>query len=226
MRGLTPTTCALYLPDNDVFEGPPFSSPLLESKDGLTLHSRCQTRQGRRGFGENWISFGSRASGSASCGATSGETGWWSQTGSNRRPHACKARALPTELWPLLRPFGALEGAPLRVSLPVERGEPVLRSPKGEGGMVGPGRLELPTLRLSGVRSNHLSYGPSGGAPSCDKTRPLLEPDGLAIAPERLKERRWARWKEKRRRRRPAPNFECLRIGASRSHEKILEAHP
>jgi hypothetical protein len=27
--------------------------------------------------------------------------GWWSQTGSNRRPHACKARALPTELWPL-----------------------------------------------------------------------------------------------------------------------------
>ena len=27
-------------------------------------------------------------------------------------------------------------------------------------GMVGPGRLELPTSRLSGVRSNHLSYGP------------------------------------------------------------------
>ncbi len=26
---------------------------------------------------------------------------WWSQTGSNRRPHACKARALPAELWPL-----------------------------------------------------------------------------------------------------------------------------
>ncbi len=29
--------------------------------------------------------------------------GWWSQTGSNRRPHACKARALPTELWPRQR---------------------------------------------------------------------------------------------------------------------------
>ena len=28
--------------------------------------------------------------------------GWWSQTGSNRRPHACKARALPAELWPLI----------------------------------------------------------------------------------------------------------------------------
>lgn len=28
------------------------------------------------------------------------KTIWWSQTGSNRRPHACKARALPAELWP------------------------------------------------------------------------------------------------------------------------------
>ena len=28
-------------------------------------------------------------------------------------------------------------------------------------GLVGLGRLELPTLRLSGVRSNHLSYKPS-----------------------------------------------------------------
>lgn len=31
-----------------------------------------------------------------------GGEGWWSQTGSNRRPPACKAGALPTELWPLL----------------------------------------------------------------------------------------------------------------------------
>ena len=29
--------------------------------------------------------------------------------------------------------------------------------------MVGLGRLELPTSRLSGVRSNHLSYRPHGG---------------------------------------------------------------
>src|ERR1700685_357781 len=28
---------------------------------------------------------------------------WWSQTGANRRPHACKARALPAELWPRTR---------------------------------------------------------------------------------------------------------------------------
>ena len=32
---------------------------------------------------------------------TNSQHNWWSQTGSNRRPHACKARALPTELWPL-----------------------------------------------------------------------------------------------------------------------------
>ena len=69
--------------------------------------------------------------------------GWWSQTGSNRRPHACKARALPTELWP----HGALRRAVGDLSQPF-------------AGLVGPGRLELPTLRLSGVRSNHLSYGP------------------------------------------------------------------
>ena len=65
---------------------------------------------------------------------------WWSQTGSNRRPPACKAGALPTELWPQL-------SSPRRLS-------------PTAGGLVGPGRVELPTSRLSGVRSNHLSYGP------------------------------------------------------------------
>ena len=78
-----------------------------------------------------------RPAGDEACGA---REDWWSQTGSNRRPHACKARALPTELWPPgLRQTGS------------DRLEP---------SVVGPGRLELPTLRLSGVRSNHLSYGP------------------------------------------------------------------
>ena len=31
---------------------------------------------------------------------------WWSQTGSNRRPPACKAGALPAELWPLRKLVG------------------------------------------------------------------------------------------------------------------------
>lgn len=59
---------------------------------------------------------------------------WWSQTGSNRRPPACKAGALPAELWP----------------------QPVMIA----GQMVGLGRFELPTSPLSGVRSNRLSYRP------------------------------------------------------------------
>ena len=47
--------------------------------------------------------------------------------------------------------------------------------------MVGPGRLELPTSRLSGVRSNHLSYGPSGNTPEVHTGR-LFEPLGLRLA--------------------------------------------
>src|SRR4051794_35764117 len=62
---------------------------------------------------------------------------WWSQTGSNRRPHACKARALPAELWPRTR----------RRMLSLIK-------------VVGLGRLELPTSRLSSARSNQLSYKP------------------------------------------------------------------
>jgi hypothetical protein len=34
---------------------------------------------------------------------------WWSQTGSNRRPPACKAGALPTELWPRVPNAGPRE---------------------------------------------------------------------------------------------------------------------
>ena len=50
-------------------------------------------------------------------------------------------------------------------------------------GLVGPGRLELPTLRLSGVRSNHLSYGPmavrqAGSFQARDRTLLRLNPNG------------------------------------------------
>lgn len=47
--------------------------------------------------------------------------------------------------------------------------------------MVGPGRLELPTSRLSGVRSNHLSYGPSGSRQKTCSTKP--EPSRVRLAP-------------------------------------------
>ena len=74
---------------------------------------------------------------------------WWSQTGSNRRPHACKARALPAELWPR-------ETAPCGTRL------------------VGLGRLERPTSPLSGVRSNHLSYRPALDRATFHRPRPAL----------------------------------------------------
>jgi hypothetical protein len=64
------------------------------------------------------------------------EERWWSLSGSNRRPEACKATALPAELRPHV---------PRR----------------NNSIMVGLGRLERPTSPLSGVRSNHLSYRPS-----------------------------------------------------------------
>jgi hypothetical protein len=74
--------------------------------------------------------------------------GWWSQTGSNRRPHACKARALPAELWPRTRRRMLQAGCKLE--------KRHMRSIK----VVGLGRLELPTSRLSSARSNQLSYKP------------------------------------------------------------------
>src|SRR5437667_1845473 len=75
---------------------------------------------------------------------------WWSQTGSNRRPHACKARALPAELWPRTR------RRMLTLIFETLLFERRARSIK----VVGLGRLELPTSRLSSARSNQLSYKP------------------------------------------------------------------
>ena len=72
---------------------------------------------------------------------------WWSQTGSNRRPHACKARALPAELWPRTRRRMLTHGNETHTLDQV----------------VGLGRLELPTSRLSSARSNQLSYKPIPG---------------------------------------------------------------
>ena len=61
---------------------------------GAISSSRCQISRG----GEKPISR-SMAAKRMLPGRT--QTRWWSQTGSNRRPPACKAGALPTELWPL-----------------------------------------------------------------------------------------------------------------------------
>ena len=115
---------------------------------------------------------------------------WWRQPGSNRRPHACKARALPTELcprWVYVRAEGS-QGrmavrADARGSLRRRTSPPALEATMT---MVGLGRLERPTSPLSGVRSNHLSYRPVAGSDA--RASPPACPDE----------------KEKRGRRRPA----------------------
>lgn len=59
--------------------------------------------------------------------------------------------------------------------------------------LVGPGRLELPTLRLSGVRSNHLSYGPMAATALSSRTgsgtgsrsrHRCSDPDGRSVDDE------------------------------------------
>ena len=83
---------------------------------------------------------------------------WWSQTGSNRRPPACKAGALPTELWP-------------RLDLATQAGRHLpgdLKRRSSHRALVGLERFELSTSRLSSARSNQLSYRPGkrGGRPN------------------------------------------------------------
>ena len=83
---------------------------------------------------------------------------WWSQTGSNRRHPACKAGALPAELWPRQVPTAAGrrpdDGCPAHSRLGHVKSRLIATI------MVGLGRFELPTSRLSSARSNQLSYRP------------------------------------------------------------------
>ena len=88
----------------------------------------------------------------------------WRRSGSNRRPPACKAGALPAELRP--RPVPSRPTRPAR--------------PAG----MGQGGLEPPTPRLSSVCSNQLSYWPAlwpalglpcCGHPSRQPPRPALD---------------------------------------------------
>ena len=67
-------------------------------------------------------------------------------------------------------PWGRRDGGSRSLS-PTAAGRTGRASASREGGappelLVGPGRLERPTSRLSGVRSNQLSYGPASTAPA------------------------------------------------------------
>ena len=86
---------------------------------------------------------------------------WWSWTESNRRPSACKADALPIELQPhRLNRNPAASAA---------------RPGNAPDKMVGLERLELSTSRLSGVRSNHLSYRPETYSLNSQRAKSLIE---------------------------------------------------
>ena len=82
---------------------------------------------------------------------------WWSRTGSNRRPPACKAGALPIELRPRVM-FTKIAKSEIISDLLhaywlCQFAFAALHFGKSKRQLVGLGRLELPTSRLSGVRS-------------------------------------------------------------------------
>ena len=90
---------------------------------------------------------------------------WWRRPDSNRRPPGCKPGALPTELRPLADctfAGSALSGSALLALCPHEyvSGSPV-PGPRRVPALVGLGGFEPPTSRLSGGRSNQLSYRPA-----------------------------------------------------------------
>ena len=136
--------------------------------------------------------------------------GWWSQTGSNRRPPACKAGALPAELWPRCQVRPACQpklAESAQASLFKLRRATFTRY--RERRLVGLGRFELPTSRLSSARSNQLSYkpvipcedhplGPAASSPTASAG------DDAGTRTRQNTARGSSMKKEKRRRRRPA----------------------
>ena len=96
-------TNLLFTMSGDQWPADPKIGGKLYSFGGLTLGSRSQLRSGQ----PTRIHDPDRHRRDVSR-----QDAWWSQTGSNRRPHACKARALPTELWPRYSNDRQMRGGP------------------------------------------------------------------------------------------------------------------
>jgi hypothetical protein len=143
--------------------------------------------------------------------SSEGAMSWWSQTESNRRPPACKAGALPTELWPRI---GGRPSSPRlqRATFAVRRLACQPKRPISQKNwprrLVGLGRFELPTSRLSSARSNQLSYRPQFRFKLQTRGHTLvprcLKSAGTFDAPTTLDSVGSSEKKEKRRRRSPA----------------------
>ena len=98
----------------------------------------------------------------------------WRIWGSNPRPPGCKPGALPAELIPRAAPLRGLLGTsasqkclPAREEACTGSGELDSSSFTWTRSKVGLGGVEPPTSRLSGVRSNQLSYRPCVSASLC-----------------------------------------------------------
>ena len=94
------------------------------------------------------------------CFGRAGKPDWWSQTGSNRRPPACKAGALPAELWPRCQVLACQPKLAESAQASLFKLRRATFARYRERRLVGLGRFELPTSRLSSARSNQLSYKP------------------------------------------------------------------
>ena len=119
--------------------------------------------------------------------------------------------------------YGPLGGKPIRSNPRMRSVEP--RSLEAK--MVGLGRLELPTSRLSSARSNQLSYKPQAQASPCAKPPPSARTTPRRVRPARhlghSPKRQQARAgpsrkKEKRRRRSPA--FPAIPAGCSKRSDR------
>ena len=120
----------------------------------------------------------------------------------SHQTQAASAAGLKLVLYPPLRLFAAGGASRDRTDDPLLAKQVLSQLSYGplsaEAKMVGLGRFELPTSRLSGVRSNHLSYRPETRA-----TNPCPGLTGIRAglhAFEPVPERGRI-WKEKRRRR-------------------------
>ena len=115
----------------------------------------------------------------------------WRIRDSNSWPPACKAGALPTELYPQMVCFNIYFIDGLKWTLPLSL---ILKD-------LGLSGLEPPTSRLSGVRSNRLSYKPifffcfgghllshtvSSAVPSAAQVLTIVFGMGTGVSPERI----------------------------------------
>ena len=202
-------TCALSLPDNDVFTriplkrlsaGKPFSSQCHRSappadwpkRRKLVIRDRARELGGARRDRTDDLMLAKHALYQLSYGPSSPRS---------------RFRSAGASL--SIRRLSA-QGSPFAVASE----DASCEAPKARRRMVGPGRLELPTSRLSGVCSNHLSYRPLKRSARRMRSRKGRRAPDARSHRSLVNERLQCFRKEKRRRRRSAPDWCLWRINS------------